>query len=225
MPRPLTDRALISFEPPLQDRDGSLTKSTVVLPGGALDALAAASVWRSSHLEIFNAKDKASDDVIQALRAELANANSFTRLIAMVQLMRLGKLGATDVGAVLKSSANPIEIAAATILVITDAPDLVATISDALVDQDANPKLFDGVAIGAATHFLNLADSEKLVRKAQSFQIARTTASNPPDALSATVSFPLLLKIADSVVPKGGQPKLDTSSMLFKLLMASGAVP
>ncbi len=225
MARPLSDSALICFQPPLQDQDGKLTKWIIVLPSGTVDALAAVVAWRSSHHEMFKAKEETTDYVVKALRAELANANAFTRLAVMVQLMQIGKLQASDVSVALKASRTSVEIAAATILVIRGAPEIVSSITDALVNPEANRQLLDGVAMGAATHFLQLADSERLVRKAQSFQIVRATAPNLPDALNATVSFPLLLKLADSVTPKGGQPKLETSSMLFKMLKASAAIP
>jgi hypothetical protein len=220
--RPLVVASLICFVPPLQSKDGGLTDAINVLPSGSLEALAKAISWRAANADLFQLHS--NDKVIEALRAELVSANPYQRLTVMLQLVKLAKLGADDVGVVLNASSTPVEIAAATMLVITDASDLVGSIGDALVDPAASRHLLDGVAIGAATHFLSQPNSERLWGAAKSFQIVRGSAPNLPDTLKATISFPLLLKLADVVAPKDSSRTLEVSSLLFKLLKASSAL-
>lgn len=221
--KPLSDASLICFVPPLQGKkDGGLTDAINLLPGGSLEALAKAISWRAANADLFQLH--ANDKAIEALRAELVNANPYQRLTVMLQLVKLAKLGAAEVGVVLRASSTPVEIGAATLLVITEAADLVGSIGDALADPAASRPLLDGVAIGAATHFLSQPNSERLWGAAKSFQIVRGSAPDLPDPLKATISFPLLLKLADVVAPKDGNRTLEASSLLFKLLKASSAL-
>ncbi len=220
--RPLSDASLICFVPPLQGKDGGLTDAINVLPGGSLEALAKAILWRAANADLFQLH--ANDKGIEALRTELVNTNPYQRLTVMLQLVKLAKLSAADVSVVLRASSTPVEIGATTLLVITEAADLVGSIGDALEDPAASRPLLDGVAIGAATHFLSQPNSERLWGAAKSFQIVRGSAPDLPDPLKATISFPLLLKLADVVAPKDGKRTLEVSSLLFKLLKASSAL-
>ena len=224
MMRPLVNSTIICFTPPLIDQDGSLTKALNTLPKGSLGALAAAVAWRNDHDALFQPKATITENAIKVLRAEVANSNGYVRLSVLLHLIKLGNAGASDVIAALNAAMAPVESAAATLIVLTDAPDLVPSILVALGDPLANRLLLDGVVIGAATHFLNLADSEQLVSAARSFQIVRADSPTIPDKLAVTVSFPLLLKLADAVTAQDGIATVEPSSALYKMLRAAGAL-
>ncbi len=224
MAKPLVDTTVICFTPPLVNQDGSITKSLDLLPKDSLDALAAALAWRGERAALFAPKETITDEAIKSLRGELSNSNVYARLSVLLHLITLGKAGAADVAAVFKAAKAPVESAATTVMIITDAPDLVPSILDALGDPLANRSMLDGVAVGAAAHFLNLAESERMLSAARSFQIVRANSPTIPDKLKATISYPLLLKLGDAVTGKDGKTMIEVSSALFKFLKASAAL-
>lgn len=199
-------------------RDQELT-SLVVLPPGAIDEIKQAMEWRAAQPLLFAATAAEDKDAIAVLRQSLVSPNPYQRLASIARLRDLAKLVAGDVEAAVFAARSTEEVAATALLTIRRAPELADILVAAATGTQAGRITSDGVALGAAIHFFDLPDSDKLLRRLQAIQF--TESPSKDEHLEQTVSYPVLHKLGQQASPTIKQSSLVLQQMLTAIGDAS----
>lgn len=197
-------------------RDQELV-SLVVLPLGAIDEIKLALHWRTAQPLLFAATAADDKEAIAVLRRWLVSPNVFERLVSLVRLREVAKLRADDVEAAVAAAQSVEEAAATSLLIIKRAPELADTLVAAAAGPQAGPVTCDGVALGAAVHFFDLPDSDKLLRSLRTKQFFEDSSTD--EHLQKTVSYQVLHQLGQKASPAAKQSSLQLWQMLHAIGM------
>jgi len=199
-------------------RDQELT-SLVVLSPGAIAEIKQAMEWRAAQPLLFAATTAEDKEAISSLRQSLVSPNPFQRLASIARLRDVAKLMAGDVEAAVVAARSTEEVAATALLIIKRAPELADTLVVAATRTQAGRITSDGVALGAAIHFFDLPDSDKLLRRLQAMQF--TESPSKDEHLEQSVSYPVLHKLGQQASTTTKQSSLVLQQMLTAIGDAS----
>lgn len=193
--------------------------SLIVLPPSAVDEIKQAKEWRAAQPLLFAATTAEDKEAIAALRQSLVSPNPYQRLASVARLRDVAKLMPSDVEVAVVAARSVEEVAATTLLIIRRAPELADTLLVAASGTKAVRFASDGVALGAAVHFFDLPDSDKLLRRLQAMQF--TESPTKDEHLEQTVSYPVLRKLGQQASPTTKQESLVLQQMLNAIGNAS----
>lgn len=199
-------------------RDQEMT-SLIVLPPNAIDEIKQAEEWRATQPLLFTETTADDKEAIAALRQSLVSPNPYHRLASIARLRDVAKLVPSDVEVAVVAARSTEEVAATALLIIKRAPELADTLVVAASGTKAGRFATDGVALGAAVHFFDLPDSDKLLRRLQAMQF--TESPSKDEHLEQTVSYPVLRKLEQQASPATKQASLVLQQMLTAIGNAS----
>lgn len=193
-----------------------------VLPPNCYPQLKNAREWRKSMEGAFAPNQTVTKDDLAILREQLKSSNCFVRLCVLFRLFELKLSTFEDATNVLASSKTASETAALTLLLLHQAPTTSNLVADLGAKSLQQPIVVDGVALGAAIHFLDL--DEDLIKAAIKYQAFREPGRGLPPKLAASLSYPILSAIGDAVKPLKQPLNIDPNTMLARLLASTRAL-
>lgn len=212
---PLQQGKLVSFDPDLPANPGE-SPTMIVLPSDSTDMIKEAHQWRTANAGLFGA-EATNQEVIATLRAATKSVNPYQRLVALLRLQELQRLTSDDIAAAINVAKSTTEVAAITLAILNRSPENATSLITTSIDAASNSFVLDGVALGAATHFLTLPNSDELLRKANTSQFTDLAPSD--DRLKKTVSFTLLQQLGKQASEQAKQ----RSPILSRMLNVTGA--
>ena len=194
----------------------------IVLPSNFLPALTEAREWRQAKAKFFAPTEALSVDDADALRSELKAGNALVRLCVILRLTELHLAAFDDAMKVLSCSTSTYDSGALALLLLEYSPEWSKNLQSTALSLPLNSPALEGVAVGAAIHFL--AQDGNLLKIATTYQGFRDETRVLPSELVGTMSYPILSALGDRVKPLRQRLTIEPATILARLLVATRAL-
>ncbi len=221
LPNPFSTGNLLTFTVTKSEQGADEISNAWVLSNNSIHNIKQTIQWRTDESTLFSPDAVNDEAALTTLRATIGIGNPLQRMVALMQLSELKKLADVDIDAIIQAAQSLEEYAAASFFIINNEPARQAQLLDAINSFSLNSMAMDGVAVGAAMHFLGQSNTDTLVGYARADEFFDAPRAN--DALLKTISFPVLQHLGKKfqTAIKSGQER---QGILYQILSTTGAL-